>query len=407
MRRKAFVSPQTAYRYSGAGYCPVCKIKTDVPLDSHMMCHHLDLGQLWRCPVEWCAVWTGSVRECREHFHEVHSSSETINYERASRSIPAWSVPRDFWTMALRPDVSGIAVDVMLFHQSGRKLVHTYRVYRDPFPHPALREGRISKLISVANRAMVIAKLTKLRIAIPASGHIPGEVPSHCFPETSDIPCVPLVKRVTFAPVDTVTSVAVSPSPVEKVAISSPDAVLPSSQQCSQPPPPGFTPFEWPQADWSDQGDIQRDPGFKFVASWSAKIREEEMSSPPPLEPMSPDLGPPPLVPISPDDSLADQALPPARADAPVVEVTAAVESVIPVVINTARSGRRHQTRIQSCPRTNGGSPACGVAFHHNDITYTDQRILQRPSPGTMNHRTNCPVPRWRLAREGPFLNER
>ena len=52
-------------------------------------------------------------------------------------------------------------------------------------------------------------------------------------------------------------------------------------------PPPGFRPFEWPQAEWDDIGDVTRDPGLKFVASWSAKITEDEMSSPPPLEQMS------------------------------------------------------------------------------------------------------------------------
>ena len=43
--------------------------------------------------------------------------------------------------MALRPEVSGIAVDVRLFHEAGSQLVHKYRVYKDPLPHPALRGG--------------------------------------------------------------------------------------------------------------------------------------------------------------------------------------------------------------------------------------------------------------------------
>ena len=49
-------------------------------------------------------------------------------------------------------------------------------------------------------------------------------------------------------------------------------------------PPPGFRPFEWPKADWIKNGILQRDPGLKFVASWSAKLAGEEMSSPPPLD---------------------------------------------------------------------------------------------------------------------------
>ena len=153
----------------------MCKIRTAHSLDSHMMCYHLDLGQLWRCPVEWCAVWKGSVRECRDHFNDKHSGSETLEFERVSKSFPAWTVTRDFWEQALKPEISGIAVDIRLFHESGRRLIHKYRVYQDPLPHPALREGRITKLLSFVNRAMVIAQLTQLRIVIPSSGNPRGK----------------------------------------------------------------------------------------------------------------------------------------------------------------------------------------------------------------------------------------
>ena len=83
LRRQAYAGRQSAYRYTGRGYCPVCEIRTEHSLDSHMMCHHLDLGQLWRCPVEWCAVWKGSVRECRDHFNDKHSGSETLDFDRS------------------------------------------------------------------------------------------------------------------------------------------------------------------------------------------------------------------------------------------------------------------------------------------------------------------------------------
>ena len=51
-------------------------------------------------------------------------------------------------------------------------------------------------------------------------------------------------------------------------------------------PPPGFLPFQWPQAEWEQQGDATLDPGLDFVASWSARIMEER-SSPLPLIPLS------------------------------------------------------------------------------------------------------------------------
>ena len=166
----------------------MCDIRTEHSLDSHMMCHNLDLDQLWRCPVEWCAVWKGSVRECRDHFNDKHGHSETLDVDKVSNSFPACTVPRDFWKRALKPE-------------SGRRLIHKYRVYRDPLPHPALHEGRITKLISLVNRAMVIAQLTHLRIAIPSSWNPPGEVPNDCFPRIDDLGITKTSRPVSFAPV--------------------------------------------------------------------------------------------------------------------------------------------------------------------------------------------------------------
>ena len=389
LRRKAYMGGQPAYRYTGRGYCPVCKIKSDDGLDTHMMSHHLDLGQLWRCPVEWCAVWKGSVRECRDHFNEKHSGSETIDFDKVSKAFPAWTVPRDFWKQALRPEISGIAVDAMLFRESGRKLVHKYRVYRDPLPHPALREGKISKLILLANRAMVIAQLTQLRIAIPASGNVPGEVPLDSFPGAKDVPTKPGPKRVSFTTVDQTIGGLTSTSTTEMVETPLVEAMVPGSREASPVPPPGFRPFEWPNADWIKIGKLRRDAGLKLVASCSATLAEEEMSSPPPLEPMSP-------IPM------ADGP------DSMTVQVgTPASEKATPVLVDQIRSVRRRQSRTQSSLRTNSGSPASGTDFLFKDILCEEALVRKRPGSVKTNNRDTYPVPRWRLAREGPFPNER
>ena len=385
LRRKAFTSNQPAYRYAGRGYCPVCQTKSDEGLDTHMMCHHLALGQLWRCPVEWCAVWKGSVRECRDHFSDKHRDSETVNFDQVSKIMPAWTVPRDFWAKALRPEISGIAVDVMLFHESGRKLVHKYRVYRDPLPHPALREGRISKLISLANRAMVIAQLTQLRMAIPASGHAPGEVPLDCFPKLTNVPNTPDRKRVSFATMDEAVEVTSGTAPTEQIGTLSTIDNGPDAHAKSPGTPPGFRPFEWPQAEWDSNGDLQRDPGLPFVASWSARLAEEAMLSPPPLEPMSP------IPNMDSQDSMLVQIS------------TPEVDAVTPVVLNQIRSVRRQRTREASSPRTKSGSSASTAGFLFKDILCGEALIRQQVGSVKSTKR----VPRWRLAREGPFPNER
>ena len=191
---------------------------------------------------------------------------------------------RDVWHAALRPDVSGVAVDALLFHEAGRRLVHRYRVYKDPFPHPALRDGVIPRLLSCVCRAMDIARLTHLRISIPSSGAPPGEVPVECFPGETATVTQPHRRRVSFT--DGVTMLGEEDSPecsqlvpplilpvvVEEAVLVSEAGVLslilpvveelnndvpaaelvemePSTSESGFPPPPGFPPFVWPEDD--------------------------------------------------------------------------------------------------------------------------------------------------------------
>ena len=105
---------------------------------------------------------------------------DTGNKNQRSPVFPPWTVTRDVWPDALRPDVSGVAVDALLFHEAGSRLVHRYRVYRDPFPHPALRDGVIPRLLSSVCRAMAIARLTLHTVLGCAAGKSSGVVFSGC-----------------------------------------------------------------------------------------------------------------------------------------------------------------------------------------------------------------------------------
>ena len=119
--------------------------------------------------------------ECLEHLTEKHGGSTFFTLKNVAKLFPPWTVTCSVWLAALRPDVSGVAVDELLFHEAGRRLVHRYMVYKDAFPHPALRGGVISRILSCVGWAMAIAQLTHLRISIPASGAPPGQVPADCF----------------------------------------------------------------------------------------------------------------------------------------------------------------------------------------------------------------------------------
>ena len=59
---------------------------------------------------------------------------------------------------------------------------------------------------------MAIAQLTQLRIAIPLSGNVPGEVSIDCFPMTDDLDKTKVTKRVSFA-----TGGQISMVPVESI----------------------------------------------------------------------------------------------------------------------------------------------------------------------------------------------
>ena len=51
IRRDAPKRADKAFRYSGPGFCGVCDTRIYLALDAHMLAYHLELGQLWRCPV--------------------------------------------------------------------------------------------------------------------------------------------------------------------------------------------------------------------------------------------------------------------------------------------------------------------------------------------------------------------
>ena len=185
LRQDAPKRADKAFHHGGPGFCGVCDIRIYSALDAHMIACHLELGQLWHCPVTWCAVWKGSGRACLEHLAEKHGGSALEITTNVAQFFPPWTVTRDVWHAALRPDVSGVAVDALLFHEAGRRLVNRYRVYKDPFPHPALHGGVIPLVLSCVCRAMAIARLIHLRISIPSSGAPPGQVPVECFPEAT------------------------------------------------------------------------------------------------------------------------------------------------------------------------------------------------------------------------------
>ena len=135
-------------RFEGisSGVCPICEKFIQVNLGKHVALYHLDLAQLWRCPVGWCPVWKGTSQDCIDHMRRAHSTSTSVKAGNLARWFPPWTVTREQWHSMSRPSVSGIAIDTFLFSRIGAPLFHRYRVFDRIGSHPAFRKPYMPKL---------------------------------------------------------------------------------------------------------------------------------------------------------------------------------------------------------------------------------------------------------------------
>ena len=250
LRQLARHQPEWAFRHNQPGFCSVCQEQVASALDIHMMNVHLELGQLWRCPVEWCAVWKGSVSDCLGHLQDKHGGSQYVALKNITKFFPPWMVTRDLWQTALRPDVSGIAVDVRLFHESRCHLVHKYCVYKDPFPHPAFRGGGRYGCRAADESAHIDSS-----VGSAPGGDARGVLSTSCASPGTDGPlsCIicqwdhvlgddPLLEQST----DIRIHAPVCPDVAEDDDMDGVEAVLDVPVPVLRPPP-GFERFAWPQ----------------------------------------------------------------------------------------------------------------------------------------------------------------
>ena len=129
--------------------CRFCGKVIRVDMYRHVARLHLDLVQLWRCPIAWCTTWKGSPQDCLEHLWNGHDApwiSKTANFKKYA---PPWTVRRELWTDSLRVEHSGISTDILLFSEVGLSLTQHYRVHRGGLPHAVFRTDYIKRLRSL------------------------------------------------------------------------------------------------------------------------------------------------------------------------------------------------------------------------------------------------------------------
>ena len=77
-------------KYCGAqtGFCTLCGKVIRLDMSRHVANYHLELGQLWRCPVSWCTQWNGKPQDCIDHIRLVHSVPVTVKEGNLRRWLP-------------------------------------------------------------------------------------------------------------------------------------------------------------------------------------------------------------------------------------------------------------------------------------------------------------------------------
>ena len=80
------------FRQSRPSSCVYCGIWIKCDMYRHVARFHLDLAQLWRCPVSWCSVWKGTPQDCMDHIRGTHDVPWEIKSASLEHFLPPWTV---------------------------------------------------------------------------------------------------------------------------------------------------------------------------------------------------------------------------------------------------------------------------------------------------------------------------
>ena len=111
MRKAARVQ----YRKKQPVLCEFCGTLIRCNMYRHVARCHLDLAQLWWCPVSWCTVWKATPPDLMDHVHGAHQVPEEAQHIKLETLFPPWTVTRQVHTDSLTSRHFGISNDVLLF----------------------------------------------------------------------------------------------------------------------------------------------------------------------------------------------------------------------------------------------------------------------------------------------------
>ena len=81
--------------------CTFCGTLIKNDMYRHVARRHLELAQLWRCPVSWCTVWKGTPQDLMDHIRDAHNVPEEIRKVSLEMLFPPWTVTRQLYAESL------------------------------------------------------------------------------------------------------------------------------------------------------------------------------------------------------------------------------------------------------------------------------------------------------------------
>ena len=126
--------------------CEFCRSLIKSDMYRHVAPLHLDVAQLWQCPVSWCTVWKGTPQDSMDHLRGTHNVPGEVKSACLEKFLLPWTVSRKLWSDSLSAQHSGISTDMLLFSDIHLSLVHHYRVHKHGLPHIAFRRNYLLKL---------------------------------------------------------------------------------------------------------------------------------------------------------------------------------------------------------------------------------------------------------------------
>ena len=151
------------FRRTKPSSCVYCGTWIKCDMHRHVVKFHLDLVQLWRCPVSWCMVWKGTPRDCMDHVRGAHDVPWVVKSASIEQFVPLWTFRRQVWSDSLKPSHLGISMDVLLFSYINRSLVHHYRVHKRGLPHVTFCKEYMARL-----RALLPSPVAQSQYSMPS-----------------------------------------------------------------------------------------------------------------------------------------------------------------------------------------------------------------------------------------------